>query len=394
MPDTKITIIGAGFVGMSLAALLSKANNVVVLDIDKTKVRKINVMQSTVDDPDIAEALQSKAIHLSATTNSKEALTNSNYVFIATPTNFNEKNSLLDMSSVEQAIEEALNFSDKQSLIIIKSTVQIGFTKAQCLKYTTERIIFSPEFLREGHALHDNLYPSRLIVGGEKNALTSSFARIMKEAAIDKKFTILFMASNEAESVKLFSNTFLAMRVAFFNELDNFAIEKNMNTGSIIQGVSLDARIGDYYNNPSFGYGGYCLPKDTKQLLSSYNDIPQSLIEATIQSNSKRKAFLLEKIIEMNVKTLGVYRLVMKVGSDNYRESAVLFLIDALQDSDFELIIYEPKMDQDSYKGIPLLKTLEDFISRSDMIVANRLSDELSPVHHKIFSRDLFTRDV
>jgi UDPglucose 6-dehydrogenase len=394
MPDTKITIIGAGFVGMSLAALLSKANNVVVLDVDKTKVRKINAMQSTVDDPDIAEALQSKAIHLSATTNSKEALTNSNYVFIATPTNFNEKNSLLDMSSVEQAIEEALNFSDKQSLIIIKSTVQIGFTKAQCLKYTTERIIFSPEFLREGHALHDNLYPSRLIVGGEKNALTSSFARIMKEAAIDKKFTILFMASNEAESVKLFSNTFLAMRVAFFNELDNFAIEKNMNTGSIIQGVSLDARIGDYYNNPSFGYGGYCLPKDTKQLLSSYNDIPQSLIEATIQSNSKRKAFLLEKIIEMNVKTLGVYRLVMKVGSDNYRESAVLFLIDALQDSDFELIIYEPKMDQDSYKGIPLLKNLEDFISRSDMIVANRLSDELSPVHHKIFSRDLFTRDV
>jgi UDPglucose 6-dehydrogenase len=394
MSDTKITIIGAGFVGMSLAALLSKANNVVVSDVDKTKVRKINAMQSTVDDPDIAEALQSKAIHLSATTNSKEALTNSNYVFIATPTNFNEKNSLLDMSSVEQAIEEALNFSDKQSLIIIKSTVQIGFTKAQCLKYTTERIIFSPEFLREGHALHDNLYPSRLIVGGEKNALTSSFARIMKEAAIDKKFTILFMASNEAESVKLFSNTFLAMRVAFFNELDNFAIEKNMNTGSIIQGVSLDARIGDYYNNPSFGYGGYCLPKDTKQLLSSYNDIPQSLIEATIQSNSKRKAFLLEKIIEMNVKTLGVYRLVMKVGSDNYRESAVLFLIDALQDSDFELIIYEPKMDQDSYKGIPLLKNLEDFISRSDMIVANRLSDELSPVHHKIFSRDLFTRDV
>jgi len=394
MPDTKITIIGAGFVGMSLAALLSKANNVVVLDVDKTKVRKINAMQSTVDDSDIAEALQSKAIHLSATTNSKEALTNSNYVFIATPTNFNEKNSLLDMSSVEQAIEEALNFSDKQSLIIIKSTVQIGFTKAQCLKYTTERIIFSPEFLREGHALHDNLYPSRLIVGGEKNALTSSFARIMKEAAIDKKFTILFMASNDADSVNLFSNTFLAMRVAFFNELDNFAIEKNMNTGSIIQGVSLDARIGDYYNNPSFGYGGYCLPKDTKQLLSSYNDIPQSLIEATIQSNSKRKAFLLEKIIEMNVKTLGVYRLVMKVGSDNYRESAVLFLIDALQDSDFELIIYEPKMDQDSYKGIPLLKNLEDFISRSDMIVANRLSDELSPVHHKIFSRDLFTRDV
>ncbi|MDA9644299.1 nucleotide sugar dehydrogenase [Pseudomonadota bacterium] len=394
MPDTKITIIGAGFVGMSLAALLSQANNVVVLDIDKTKVRKINAMQSTVDDPGIAEALQSKAIHLSATTNSKEALTNSNYVFIATPTNFNEKTSLLDMSSVEQVIEEALNLSDKQSLIIIKSTVQIGFTKAQCLKYTTERIIFSPEFLREGHALHDNLYPSRLIVGGEKNALTSSFVRIMKEAAIDKKFTILFMASNEAESVKLFSNTFLAMRVAFFNELDNFAIEKNMNTGSIIQGVSLDARIGDYYNNPSFGYGGYCLPKDTKQLLSSYNDIPQSLIEATIQSNSKRKAFLLEKIIEMNVKTLGVYRLVMKVGSDNYRESAILFLIDALKDSDFELIIYEPKMDQDSYKGIPLLKNLEDFISRSDMIVANRLSDELSPVHHKIFSRDLFTRDV
>ena len=312
-------------------------------------------MQSTVDDPDIAEALQSKAIHLSATTNSKEALTNSNYVFIATPTNFNEKNSLLDMSSVEQAIEEALNFSDKQSLIIIKSTVQIGFTKAQCLKYTTERIIFSPEFLREGHALHDNLYPSRLIVGGEKNALTSSFARIMKEAAIDKKFTILFMASNEAESVKLFSNTFLAMRVAFFNELDSFCLDNQIDSQEVInQGVSLDARIGDYYNNPSFGYGGYCLPKDTKQLLSSWHDICN-----IGSSNSKRKAFLLEKIIEMNVKTLGVYRLVMKVGSDNYRESAVLFLIDALQDSDFELIIYEPKMDQDSGGGIGRHKGLK-----------------------------------
>lgn len=394
MSGIKITIIGAGFVGMSLAALLAKNNDLVVLDLDAAKVKKINAMQSTIDDPDIIKALLKQNLKLSATTDPEEALIKSNFIFIATPTNFNESTNQFDTSSVEKAIEDSLSYSEKDALIIVKSTVHIGFTESQSLKYSTERIIFSPEFLREGKALHDNLYPSRLIVGGYKNALNSSFAKMMQDAAIDKEFPTLFMGSREAESVKLFSNTFLAMRVAFFNELDSFAMENNLSSFNVIKGVSLDPRIGDYYNNPSFGYGGYCLPKDTKQLLAHYRDIPQSLITATVKSNDQRKALLLEKIKEMNVSTLGIYRLVMKDGSNNFRESAVLFLIDALSNSGPRLIIYEPMIDQDLYEGISVINSLEDFIESSDMIIANRLNDELQDAQHKIFSRDLFTRDA
>ena len=394
MSGIKVTIIGAGFVGMSLAALLAKTNHLVVLDLDDVKVKKINAMQSTIDDPDITKALLQNNLTLSATTDPEEALTNSNFIFIATPTNFDESTNQFDTSSVEHSIKDALHYSDKDSLIIIKSTVRIGFTESQSLKYKTERIIFSPEFLREGNALYDNLHPSRLIVGGHNNTLNASFAKMMQDAAIDKDFPIIFMSSAEAESVKLFSNTFLAMRVAFFNELDSFAMENDLNSLNVIKGVSLDPRVGDYYNNPSFGYGGYCLPKDTKQLLAHFEDIPQRLITATVESNNQRKALLLKKITEMNVNTLGIYRLVMKDGSTNFRESAVLFLIDALRNSGSHLVIYEPMINQDLYEGISVISSFKDFVESSDMIIANRLSDELKDVHHKIFSRDLFTTDA
>ena len=394
MSGIKVTIIGAGFVGMSLAALLAKTNHLVVLDLDDVKVKKINAMQSTIDDPDITKALLQNNLTLSATTDPEEALTNSNFIFIATPTNFDESTNQFDTSSVEHSIKDSLHYSNKDSLIIIKSTVRIGFTESQTLKYKTERIIFSPEFLREGNALYDNLHPSRLIVGGHNNTLNASFAKMMQDAAIDKDFPIIFMSSAEAESVKLFSNTFLAMRVAFFNELDSFAMENDLNSLNVIKGVSLDPRVGDYYNNPSFGYGGYCLPKDTKQLLAHFEDIPQRLITATVESNNQRKALLLKKITEMNVNTLGIYRLVMKDGSTNFRESAVLFLIDALRNSGSHLVIYEPTINQDLYEGISVISSFKDFVESSDMIIANRLSDELKDVHHKIFSRDLFTTDA
>jgi len=394
MSGIKVTIIGAGFVGMSLAALLAKTNHLVVLDLDDVKVKKINAMQSTIDDPDITKALLQNNLTLSATTDPEEALTNSNFIFIATPTNFDESTNQFDTSSVEHSIKDSLHYSNKDSLIIIKSTVRIGFTESQSLKYKTERIIFSPEFLREGNALYDNLHPSRLIVGGHNNTLNASFAKMMQDAAIDKDFPIIFMSSAEAESVKLFSNTFLAMRVAFFNELDSFAMENDLNSLNVIKGVSLDPRVGDYYNNPSFGYGGYCLPKDTKQLLAHYEDIPQSLISATVESNEQRKKLLLKKIKEMHANTVGIYRLVMKDGSTNFRESAVLFLIDALRNSGSHLVIYEPMINQDLYEGISVISSFKDFVESSDMIIANRLSDELKDVHHKIFSRDLFTTDA
>ena len=394
MSEIKITIIGAGFVGMSLAVLLAKENNLILLDLDEAKVKKINAMQSTIDDPDITAAFLQNNLTISATTDPKEALTNSNFIFIATPTNFDELTNQFDTSSVENSITDSLRYSNEDALIIVKSTVRIGFTESQSAKHKTERIIFSPEFLREGKALYDNLHPSRLIVGGHNNIINKSFAEMMQDAAIDKDFPIIFMSSAEAESVKLFSNTFLAMRVAFFNELDSFAMENNLSSLNVIKGVSLDPRVGDYYNNPSFGYGGYCLPKDTKQLLAHYEDIPQSLISATVESNDQRKKLLLKKIKEMRANTVGIYRLVMKDGSTNFRESAVLFLIDALRNSDSRLIIYEPMLEQDVYEGISVINSFEDFVESSDMIVANRLSDELSEVQHKIFSRDLFTRDA
>jgi len=394
MSRIKITIIGAGFVGMSLAALLSKAHDVSILEIDESKVNKINAKKSPINDPDIATALKNNNLNLCATARPQKALLHSNFVFIATPTNFDEALNIFDTTAVESSIKESLKFSDSQSLIIIKSTVPIGFTEAQALKYDTNRIIFSPEFLREGMALHDNLYPSRLIIGGKENKINTLFAKIMIDASIKKEFNVLYMSATEAEAVKLFSNTFLAMRVAFFNELDSFSMEKNLSSLNIVKGVSLDPRIGDYYNNPSFGYGGYCLPKDTKQLLSSYEGIPQALIEAIIQSNIIRKDLLISKIKAINPATIGIYRLIMKEGSVNFRESAILSFITKLQENNLEIILYEPMIESNFYEGIPVKNNLEDFINNSDMIIANRLTGDLKNYEEKVFTRDLFHRDT
>lgn len=394
MPKFKVTIIGAGFVGMSLALLLSKKHNVSIFDIDERKVESINSKKTTINDPDIIKALKNKKLNLFATTESEEALVDSNFVFIATPTNFIESSNLFDTTAVEESIKASIKKSDPKSLLIIKSTVPIGFTESQSLKYNTKRIIFSPEFLREGMALHDNLYPSRLIIGGTNNNLNILFANIMRDASIKKDFDILYMKSREAEAVKLFSNTFLAMRVAFFNELDSFAMEKNMSALNIVKGVSLDPRIGDYYNNPSFGYGGYCLPKDTKQLLSHYEDVPQSLIKAIIQSNLIRKDFLINKIRALKPRTIGIFRLVMKEGSDNFRESAILSLIPKLKESKIKILLYEPMLKDDTYEEIPVITKLKDFIDDSDMIIANRLSSDLINHENKVFTRDLFQSDI
>lgn len=394
MSKIKITIIGAGFVGMSLAALLSQKHNVSVLDIDEKKVEKINTKQSTIDDPDIAEVLRTKDLNLNATSKADEALVDSNLVFIATPTNFDESLNFFDTSNVESAIKQSLEMSNPKSLVIIKSTVPIGFTKSQYLKHKSSRIIFSPEFLREGMALHDNLYPSRLIIGGKKNKANKMFAKMMIDAAINKKFDILYMSSTEAEAVKLFSNTFLAMRVAFFNELDSFSMENNIDPVNVIKGISTDPRIGDYYNNPSFGYGGYCLPKDTRQLLSHYQDVPQSLISAIIKSNSNRKDYLITKIKALRPSTIGVYRLIMKEGSNNFRESAILSLISKFQEDKLKIIIFEPVIGENTFEGIPVINKLENFIHQSDLIIANRLNSDLENCQDKVFTRDIFARDI
>ena len=390
----KITVIGAGYVGMSMAVLLSKKHDVTVLEIDEKKVKKINARESTIDDYDLAKALQNKNLNLLATSQPDKALINSNFVFIAAPTNFNKSSNHFDTIIVENLIKASLELSDPQSLIIIKSTVPIGFTEAQSLKFDTNRIIFSPEFLREGKALYDNLHPSRLIIGGEKNRKNILFSKIMMDVAVKKEFEILYMNSTEAEATKLFSNTFLAMRVAFFNELDSFSMEKKISAFNIIKGMSLDPRIGNYYNNPSFGYGGYCLPKDTKQLLSQYGDVPQNLIEAIIQSNSTRKDFLVDKIKSLKANTIGIYRLIMKEGSDNYRESSTLSLIVKLQDAKLKIIIYEPVLENDTFKGMPVKKNIEEFIDDSDIILANRLNHDLKYCKEKVFTRDIFNRDT
>lgn len=394
MSKMKITIIGAGFVGMSLAVLLSQKHNVSVLDIDERKVEKINTKQSTIDDPDIAEVLRTKNLNLNATSRADEALVDSNLVFIATPTNFDESLNFFDTSNVESTIKQSLEMSNPKSLVIIKSTVPIGFTESQHLKHKSSRIIFSPEFLREGMALHDNLHPSRLIIGGKKNKANKMFAKMMIDAAINKKFDILYMSSTEAEAVKLFSNTFLAMRVAFFNELDSFSMENNINPVNVIKGISTDPRIGDYYNNPSFGYGGYCLPKDTRQLLSHYQDVPQSLISAIIKSNTNRKDYLITKIKALRPSTIGVYRLIMKEGSNNFRESAILSLISKFQEDKLKIIIFEPVIGENTFDGIPVINKLENFIHQSDLIIANRLSSDLKNCQDKVFTRDIFARDI
>lgn len=391
MSNKRITVVGSGYVGMSSAILYSLKNIVTVLDIDEERVNKINDKKSTVRDELISKFLCNEKINLSSTLNKTEAFAKAEFIIVATPTNFNNNTKKFDTSSVEETISNILDIN-KSALIIIKSTVPIGFTDSMKKKYAYKDIVFSPEFLREGSALEDNLKPSRLIYSDDSSK-TKEFVNVTVQSISKPDVNIIFMQAREAESVKLFSNTYLAMRVSFFNELDNFALENNLNAASIIKGISSDPRIGNYYNNPSFGYGGYCLPKDTKQLEYNFDGIPQSLITATIKSNSIRKNFIASKILAKKPKTVGIYRLVMKSNSDNFREAAIFELIEILQKNNIEILIYEPLVVETSFETYSIIDDLSDFINSSDIILANRFYEELNDVKAKVFTRDVFNKD-
>ena len=383
-----ITVVGSGYVGMSIAVLFAKTNNVTVLDIDEKRVESINNKQSTIADKDIESYMSTKKLFLKATKEIREAYNLSNYIFIATPTNFDPMSNSFDTSSVDTVIEDIFKVN-KDALIIIKSTIPIGYTDSLNKKYNTDRIIFCPEFLREGSALRDSLYPSRIIIGSKTNE-SKEVANLLQSVSKKHDVKVLFTSSNEAEAIKLFSNTYLAMRVAFFNELDSYAIQNNLNTKKIIDGISFDERIGEGYNNPSFGYGGYCLPKDTKHLLSEFKSTPESLITAIIDSNFKRKKFIANKILENKPNIIGIYRLIMKEGSDNFRSSAIQEIIQMIKKEDVKLIIYEPLMTNKNFNEMEVTSDFNYFISTSDIIVANRLSDQLIDHKDKVFSRDIF----
>tara|TARA_B110000438_G_scaffold143116_1_gene138008 strand:+ start:109 stop:1287 length:1179 start_codon:yes stop_codon:yes gene_type:complete len=384
----KITIVGAGYVGMSLAVLLAQNNKVIVLDIDKERIQKINKKKSTVKDNEIEKFLSEKTLSLSGTLNKKEAFDKAEFIIIATPTDFNNKSYNFDTSSVDSVIEDALTLN-KSALVVIRSTLPIGHTEFLRKKHSTDRVIYSPEFLREGNALIDNLYPSRIVVGGKCDK-SKNFLRLLKVESKNKDIETMLVHSSEAEAIKLFSNTYLAMRVAFFNELDTFSIANDLDVKTIINGISLDPRIGSGYNNPSFGYGGYCLPKDAKQLHANYKNIPQTIIKAIISSNKARKDFIVEQIVKRGFKTIGFYRLAMKAGADNFRSSATIKIIERLKYTDIRVLIYEPLLNEDRFLNYRVITNLNDFKFASDLIVANRVTDELKDIESKIFTRDIF----
>lgn len=383
-----IAIIGAGYVGISLAVLLSQQHNVNIIDIDKEKVEKINLGISPVKDDLISDYLKSKKLNLNASEPNLSLFEIANIIIIATPTNFDEKTNKFDTSSIDKIIGEIIK-KNIDAIIVIKSTIPEGHTEFLQEKYNNKRIIFSPEFLREGNALHDNLFPSRIVVGGKyKDA--KIFADILKNASLKKDVKVILTSSKEAEAIKLFSNSYLALRVAFFNELDTYAMSKGLNSQDIIEGLSSDTRIGNYYNNPSFGYGGYCLPKDTKQLLANFNNIPQDLIKSVISSNIKRKMFIANTILKKNAGVIGFYKLAMKKDSDNFRSSSILDVIDHIKASGKKIIIYEANIDNNYFIDIEIDSNLASFKKRSDLIVANRYDDCLADVKDKVFTRDLF----
>lgn len=393
----KIAIAGTGYVGLSNAILLAQNHDVYAVDLIEEKVALINQGKSPLVDKEIEEYLARVPLRLTATTDAQLAYRDADYVIISTPTNYDPKQNYFDTSSVETVIELVQKIN-RDAVMVIKSTIPVGYTETVCRKYQTEQILFSPEFLREGQALKDNLYPSRIIVGSmagneRMRKAAETFAGLLKEGAIKKDVPVLFTNLTEAEAVKLFANTYLALRVSFFNELDTFAEMKGLDAKQIIEGIGLDPRIGMHYNNPSFGYGGYCLPKDTKQLLANYNDIPNNIMGAIVEANATRKDFVAEQILERTNGTVGVYRLAMKTNSDNYRQSSILGVMERIRAKGVEIIIFDPSLKEDTFDGMTVVRAFDEFCKRSDVIVANRMDEQLKAVKEKVYTRDIYFRD-